>query len=32
MLEHTSRFVLEVLPFLIVAICGAVLIPALLGF
>jgi len=31
MLEHTSRFVLEVLPYLIVAACAAVLIPAWLG-
>jgi len=31
MLERTSRFVLEVLPYLIVAVCAAVLIPALLG-
>ncbi len=32
MLEHTSRFVLEVLPLVIVAVCGTVLIPMLLGF
>jgi hypothetical protein len=31
MLEQTSRFVLEVLPLLIVAVCGAILIPVLLG-
>jgi len=31
MLERTSRFVLEVLPYLIVVTCAAVLIPALLG-
>jgi hypothetical protein len=32
MLERTSFFVLEVLPYLIVATSGAVLIPMLLGF
>jgi len=31
MLERTSFFVLEVLPYLIIAICGAAMIPAMLG-
>ena len=31
MLERTSRFVLEVLPYLIVATCAAMLIPMFLG-
>ncbi len=30
MLERTSRFVLEVLPYLIVATCAAILIPMFL--
>jgi hypothetical protein len=30
MLERTSRFVLEVLPYLIVATCTALLLPMLL--
>ena len=28
MLERTSRFVLEILPFVIIAVCGVILIPA----
>jgi len=32
MLERTSIFVLDVLPYLIIAICGAAIIPAALGF
>ena len=31
MLERTSIFVLDVLPYLIIAICGAAMIPAMLG-
>ena len=31
MLEKTSRFVLEVLPYLIVATCAVILIPMFLG-
>jgi len=31
MLERTSRFVLEVLPYLIVATCAAILIPMFLS-
>jgi hypothetical protein len=31
MLERTSWFVLEVLPYVIVAVCAAILIPTLLG-
>jgi hypothetical protein len=31
MLERTSRFVLEVLPYLIIAICGALIIPAVIS-
>jgi hypothetical protein len=31
MLERTSRFVLEVLPYLIVATCAAMLIPMFLN-
>ncbi len=30
MLERTSRFVLEALPYVIVAFCGAILIPMFL--
>jgi hypothetical protein len=31
MLERTSRFVLEVLPYVIVATCAAILIPMFLS-
>ena len=31
MLERTSWFVLDVLPFVIVAVCAAILIPAFFG-
>ncbi len=31
MLERTSWFVLEVLPYVIVAVCAAILIPTFLG-
>ena len=32
MLEKTSRFVLELLPYLIMATCAVILIPQLLRF
>jgi hypothetical protein len=32
MLEKTSRFVLELLPYLIMATCAVILIPQFLGF
>jgi hypothetical protein len=31
MLERTSIFVLEILPYVIVAICGVAIIPAVFG-
>ncbi len=32
MLERTSIFVLEILPYVIIAICGVAIIPGMLGF
>ena len=31
MLERTSIFVLEILPYVIIAICGAAILPIVLG-
>jgi hypothetical protein len=32
MLERTSIFVLEILPYVIITVCGAAIIPIVLGY